>query len=64
MAVRRHDERQAVPTMSTAEFVPARPGSWTLADREAASHEAQHAVAAVLFDVDVVEVRIDKPVSR
>ena len=51
-----------VPTMSTADgFVPAQPGSWTLADREAASREVQHAVAAVLFGVEVLEVRIDKP---
>lgn len=43
------------------DFVPAQPGTWTFADREASTHEALHAVAAVLLDVEVREVRIDRP---
>jgi len=37
------------------------PGSWTQIAFAEANHEAQHAVAAVLFDVTVCEVRIDRP---
>ena len=44
---------------TTDEFVPAR--SWNVAALGTANHEAQHAVAAVLFDLELIEVRIDRP---
>ncbi len=44
---------------TTDEFVPAR--SWNVAALGTANHEAQHAVAAVLFEIELIEVRIDRP---
>ena len=41
------------------EFEPA--VSWNVAALGTANHESAHAVAAVLFDVKVIEVRIDRP---
>ncbi len=47
--------------MAATEFIPPEPGTWTVLAREEANHEAAHALAAVLLDVGVNEVRIDRP---
>jgi hypothetical protein len=39
-------------------------GSWSILDRATANHESCHAVAAVLLDLEVFEVRIDRPIDR
>jgi hypothetical protein len=45
----------------TATFVSPSPGSWTAADRYQSNHEAAHALMALLLDVPIIEVRIDRP---
>ena len=61
--VARYDDRSArnrsVTTTPLDEFEPA--VSWNVAALGTANHESAHAVAAVLFDVKVIEVRIDRP---
>lgn len=48
-------------TTVVSEFASAERGSWLVVARAEANHEAHHAVAAVLLDVELREVRIDRP---
>lgn len=45
------------------EFVAAQPGSWTYCDLQLSSHEAGHAVVAVLEGLTMRQVRIDRPID-
>ena len=44
-----------------AEFEPAARGTWPTIARVEATHEAAHALACYLLDVEIHEVRIDRP---
>ncbi len=50
----------AVAKTADFEFHPAQ-GGWNLCDFQVANEEAGHAVACAAVDVEILEVRIDRP---